>query len=418
MPDFTKKLAMQYDSEDPLATYRTQFFIPQHQDKDVVYLTGNSLGLQPRNTLEALKVELEDWAQLGVEAHFNGKNPWMHYHKFLSPGLAYILGAQENEVVAMNRLTVNLHLMFASFYKPTKKRYKVLMESGAFPSDMYVLESQAKLHQLDYKEVLIEAAPRKNEYHHRTEDILQLIEEHKESLAMVFLPGVQYYTGQVFGIQKITEKAHDVGAVVGFDLAHAVGNIELKLHEWNVDWAAWCSYKYLNSGPGNISGVFIHQKHVSNTKMPRLAGWWGQIESERFEMKKGFKPEAGAAGWQLSNAPILGMAVHKVALDMFVSARMNILIEKRKKMTDFLASALLSCSEKNPKLNFKIITPKERGAQISVLTGSEGKALYNFLSENGVVVDWREPNVIRMAPVPLYNSFEDIWRTTDVLLRF
>lgn len=416
--ELTQEFAKNLDTQDLLASYRKKFFIPRHGGKDVIYLTGNSLGLQPKNTHQAIKTELDDWANMGVEGHFQGKNPWMHYHKFLNPGLTHILGANENEVVAMNGLTVNLHLMFTSFYKPTKKRYKVLMESGAFPSDMYVLETQAKHHQLDYEDVLIEVKPRDDEHHHRTEDIIALIELHKEDLAMVFLPGVQYYTGQVFDIEKITQKAHEVGAIAGFDLAHAAGNIKLKLHDWQVDWASWCSYKYLNSGPGNVSGVFIHEKHVKNKEMPRLAGWWGQLESERFKMNKGFNPEPGAAGWQLSNAPIFGMAVHKVSLDIFSQIKMDTLVNKRDMLTSYLDFVLTYCAQNNPKLNFQIITPKSRAAQLSILTGHEGKDLYKYLNKNGVISDWREPNVIRMAPVPLYNSFEDIWRLAQILLKF
>ncbi len=411
----TLAFAQKMDSQDPLASYRDEFYIPQHNGQPVVYLTGNSLGLQPKSALNALKVELDDWAKYGVEGHFEGTNPWLKYHSFLTENAAKLVGAKPIEVVVMNNLTVNLHLMMVSFYRPTKERYKIIMEAGAFPSDQYAMESQAKWHGFNYEDAVIEVSPRKGEYHLRTEDILETIKMHGQQTALVMFSGVQYYTGQAFDIKAITEAAHAQGAYAGFDLAHAAGNLVLQLNEWDVDFAVWCSYKYLNSGPGSVSGVFVHEKHANNNNIPRFAGWWGHKEEVRFKMEKGFIPEAGAAGWQLSNAPVFSMAIHKASLAMFSKAGMEALNEKSKPLNAYLEFVLLEAAKENNLLHFKIITPKDRGCQLSILTGDEGKDLFNYLSENGVIADWREPNVIRMAPVPMYNSYEDIFKLGALL---
>ncbi len=420
--------AQQLDKADPLSGYRQRFYFPKHNGKNVLYFTGNSLGLQPHGVEKALRRELKQWREHGVEGHFRGEMPWMHYHKFLQPQSARLVGALESEVVVMNTLTTNLHLLMASFYRPTKQRYKIVMEAGAFPSDMYAMETQARWHGFDPAEAVVEVSPRAGEETLRTEDIIATIEQHGESVAVVMFSGVNYYTGQFFDLKKITEKAHSVGAYAGFDLAHAAGNLPLKLHDWGVDFACWCSYKYLNSGPGGPSGIFVHERHGNDPSLPRFGGWWGHDESSRFQMKKGFIPMPGAAGWQLSNAQIFSMAAHKVSLDMFDEVGMEALREKSLQMTAYLeflienvnvvGSAQLVVGSQP---RFNIITPKnpdERGAQLSILTGNEGKKLFDYLTENGVIADWREPNVIRVAPVPLYNSFKDCWRLADLLGKF
>ncbi|MFT5723641.1 MAG: kynureninase [Bacteroidia bacterium] len=412
------EFALKMDQNDPLNAYRSRFFIPQHNGKDSIYLTGNSLGLQPRNVMEKIKQELDDWAKFGVDGHFEGKNPWFYYHKFFSESAAKIVGANPKEVVIMNNLTVNLHLMMVSFYRPTATRFKIIMEGGAFPSDQYAMESQARFHGFKYEDAVIEVVPRPGEYALRTEDILSTIEEHGSSVATVMFSGVQYYTGQAFDMKAIAAKAHEVGATAGFDLAHAAGNLDLKLHDWDVDFAVWCSYKYLNSGPGGVSGAFVHEKHADNPDLPRFAGWWGHNESERFLMKKGFIPENGAAGWQLSNAPILSMAVHRASLDIFDEVTMADLNKKSVPLNLYLQYVVEEAAKSNDKLSFEIITPEERGCQLSVLTGEHGKALFDHLTAQGVIADWREPNVIRMAPVPLYNSFEDIYQFGQILKNF
>lgn len=412
--------AQELDKNDVLAAFRDEFFIPEINGKPCFYFTGNSLGLQPKAAEAALKTELQDWKNLGVEGHFHGTNPWFHYHKFLTQQTANVVGALPEEVVVMNQLTSNLHFLFVSFYRPTAKKYKILMEVSAFPSDMYLVESQVKFHGYQPDDAIIELKPRAGEHTLRNEDILNAIEEHRNELALVFFSGVQYYTGQVFNIKSIAEKAKEHQITVGFDLAHAAGNIELKLHEWEVDFAAWCSYKYLNSGPGSVAGAFIHQKHDNNTDLPRFAGWWGQKEDERFKMLKGFNPENGAAGWQLSNAPVLSMCVHKVALDIFEKAGMPNLIKKAHLLNAFLQFVIEDAIKSNLKIQLNIITPPfpERSCQISLLTDQNGKQLFDYLTLNGVVADWRNPNVIRIAPVPLYNSFEDVYQLGQLLKNY
>jgi kynureninase len=413
----TRNFAQQLDLQDELRSFRSEFYFPQHEGNDVIYLTGNSLGLQPKSAMAALQTELNDWAKFGVEGHFQGTNPWFHYHKFFSESAANVVGALPSEVVVMNNLTVNLHLMMVSFYRPTKERYKIIMEAGAFPSDQYAMESQVKFHGYRYEDAVIEVSPRVGEYALRTEDILEVIENNRDSVALVMFSGVQYYTGQAFDIEAITKAAHAAGAIAGFDLAHAAGNLKLNLHDWQVDFAVWCSYKYLNSGPGGVSGVFVHEKHGENPDLPRFAGWWGHREDVRFKMQKGFIPEKGAAGWQLSNAPVLSMAVHKASLEIFDRAGMDRLVAKSKLLSGYLEFVLKDVSVRNDSISLTVITPSERGCQLSVLAGSNARKLFDYLTQNGVVADWREPEVIRMAPVPLYNSFEDIYRLGEMILK-
>jgi len=414
----TLEFAQNADAQDSLKQYRDEFFFPQHNGENVIYFTGNSLGLQPKSVIGKIKVELDDWAKYGVEGHFDGTNPWFHYHKFFNESAARVVGAKPEEVVVMNNLTVNLHLMMVSFYQPKGERYKIIMEGGAFPSDQYAMESQVKFHGYEYDDAVIEVKPRTGEHHLRTEDILSVIEENKDSVALVMFSGVQYYTGQAFDMEMITAKAHQVGALAGFDLAHAAGNLVLKLHDWDVDFAVWCSYKYMNSGPGGVSGAFVHERHAKNPDLPRFAGWWGHSEDERFLMKRGFIPEYGAAGWQLSNAPVMTMAVHRASLDMFDQVSMNQLFSKGLNLNGYLQYVIEDAARSNDKLSFQIITPEERGCQLSVLTGDNGKELFDYLTEHGVIADWREPNVIRMAPVPFYNSFEEIYKFGQILKSF
>lgn len=410
--------AKSMDQKDPLAHYRDQFHIPKVNGEECIYLTGNSLGLQPKTARAALEQEMKDWEELGVEGHFHGKNPWFHYHKFLTDKTARLVGAKPIEVVVMNNLTVNLHLLMASFYRPTADRFKIIVEAGAFPSDQYAVESQARYHGFDPAEAVIDIHPREGEYSLRTEDIVATINEHGNSVALVMLSGVQYYTGQAFDIPAITKAAHDVGAFAGWDLAHAAGNLPLKLHDWGVDFAAWCSYKYLNSGPGSVSGVFVAEKYSTDPAFPRFAGWWGYKESDRFLMKKGYIAEPGAQGWQLSNAPVFTMAVHNASLEMFDEVGMDSLHEKAVQLNAFLEFVIKDASAKNDQLEINIITPEERGCQLSMLTSSNGKNIFDYLTQNGVIADWREPNVIRIAAVPFYNSFEDAYRFGELLANY
>lgn len=385
--------------------YRERFHIPVQQStqKPYIYFCGNSLGLQPKGVLEAIQQELDDWANLGVEGHFHGKNPWAKYHEFFSEKAARLVGAKPAEVVMMNNLTVNLHLMMVSFYRPNPKRYKIIIEGGAFPSDQYAVKSQILFHGYKVENTLIELVPRKNEHTLRTEDIVQAIYDAGDSLALVMLGGVNYYTGQAFDMETITRAAHAVGAVAGFDLAHAAGNLVLQLHDWDVDFAVWCTYKYLNSGPGAVSGCFVHEKYGNNPELPRFAGWWGHDEKTRFLMGPDFIPMFGAAGWQLSNAPVMNMVAHKVSLDIFDEATMPALRKKSEEMIQFLLERIQN--------DVEIITPhelKDRGCQTSIRVGKQGKAIFQKLSDAGVIADWREPDVIRIAPVPLYNTMEEI----------
>lgn len=407
--------AKRLDREDPLRSLRNQFHLPTHKGKPAIYFTGNSLGLQPKNTKRYLMEELEDWGRLGVEGHLHARRPWLHYHKFSKKSLAKLAGAKPTEVVAMNQLTVNLHLMMVTFYRPTKARYKILTEAGAFSSDQYTLESQLSFHGLTTEQALVELAPRPGEFTLRTEDILSAIEEQGENLALVIFGGVQYYTGQFFDIRKIVQTGHRVGAMVGFDLAHAIGNVPLSLHQHEVDFAVWCSYKYLNSGPGAIAGAFVHERHGKQLRLPRFAGWWGHDEKVRFQMKKGFIPMEGIDGWQLSNVPIFQSAAHLAALEIFQKVTVRALRKKSVGLTGFL-EFLLSDFDPTGK-SYRIITPQnpaERGCQLSILVKSNDKTVFNRISKEGVYADWREPDVIRVAPVPLYNTFEEVFRFAEI----
>lgn len=416
--EFSRAYAQQLDTNDSLKSFRNEFFIPKVNGKTSVYLTGNSLGCQPKAAATALQNELNDWAKYGVEGHFHAQLPWVKYHEFFAEPLAELVGAKTTEVVAMNGLTTNVHLLLVSFYRPTAKRYKILCEAKAFPSDQYALESQVKFHGFQPNDALLEIEPRESEHTLNEEDILNAIEQHHDELALVFFGGVNYYTGQVFDMQKIAAKAKQYGITVGFDLAHGVGNIPMQLHNWQVDFAAWCSYKYLNSGPGSVSGIFVHEQHHTNTELPRFAGWWGHNKTERFKMEKGFQPIPTAEAWQLSNAPVLAMAVHLESLKIFQRAGIHNLRAKSEQLTSYLEYCIQQVSEISNKVNFEVITPKnvnQRGCQLSILTHGSGKVLFDVLTKNGVIADWREPNVIRIAPVPLYNSFEDAYDFAAIL---
>ncbi|MFN5845672.1 MAG: kynureninase [Flavobacteriia bacterium] len=407
----TLSFAQLLDADDPLRSFREKFLFPTFHQKTVRYFTGNSLGLQPKAARTYIEEELDAWAKYGVEGHFMAKRPWFAYHENLTDKAAKIVGALPVEVVVTHSLTTNLHLLMVSFYRPEGARTKILCEAKAFPSDQYALESQIKFHGLNVKENLVELSPREGEQLIRDEDVLDKIEELGDELALVMIGGVNYYTGQLFDMEAITNAGHKAGAIVGFDLAHAAGNINLKLHDWGVDFAAWCGYKYLNSSPGGVSGMFVHERHAYKPELPRFAGWWGYDKDTRFLMEPGFNPMKGAEGWQLSNAPVLGMAAHLASLDIFEEAGMDRIGAKRDLMTAFLEFVIDDISEKNKdRVSFELITPRDqtkRGAQLSIMAKGQGKALFDALANEGVVADWREPNVIRVAPAPLYNSFED-----------
>jgi len=416
MPAFEATLAyaQSLDATDTLYPFRERFYFPQHNGKDVYYFCGNSLGLQPKSVSFLMEKELRDWAKFGVEGHFNARNPWFSYHHLFSDRLAKLVGAKKEEVVAMNSLTVNLHLLMMSFYRPSQDRYKILMEAGAFPSDQYTVETQVRMHGYEPNDAIIEIAPRDNEHTIREEDIITAIENAGSSLALVMIGGVNYYTGQYFNLQHITACAHKVGAYAGYDLAHAIGNVALRLHDWAVDFACWCSYKYLNSGPGAVGGAFVHEHHGDNPKLLRLGGWWGNDERTRFKMQKGFVPQKGAASWQMSNAPVFNMVAHDASLDIFDKAGIVALREKSEKLTAYMEFLLHQLSA----LSFNIITPSnptQRGCQLSLLFNENGRGIFEKLTQNGVIADWREPNVIRIAPVPLYNTFEDCYRFYEIL---
>ncbi len=415
--DTTLHFAITKDKEDSLKNFRSQFYFPQHNNKDTIYFCGNSLGLQPKNVSAAIQQELDDWKNLAIDGYLHAKNPWLYYqHNFCKP-LSKIVGCLEHEVTVMNTLTVNLHLMLFSFYHPTKHRYKIMMEAGAFPSDQYAIETQLKFYGLNPEEAIIEVSPREGEKIIRDEDILDLIEKNKDSLALVLFGGINYYTGQVFDMKKITAAAHKAGAVAGFDLAHAAGNIFLQLHDWNVDFAVWCSYKYLNGGPGAVGGAYIHNRYTKDAEHIRMAGWWGNDEKTRFEMKKGFIPKHDASGWNVSTAQVFNMVSLKASLELFEKTNMEALRNKSIGLTSFLEFLL----SKLTNINFEIITPAEtemRGAQLSLFFKENGKAIHQKMIESGVVVDYREPGVIRVAPAPLYNSFEDVYVFYEILKNF
>lgn len=414
--EYSEQFAREMDANDALAGFRDQFYFPQINGKRAIYLCGNSLGLQPKTARKNLERELENWAAMGVDGHFHGEDAWFYAKQKSKPALAGIVGAHEHEVVAMNNLSVNLHLLMVSFYRPTKARYKIIVEAGAFPSDQYMLESQVRFHGFDPSEAIIELAPAEGQHVLSTQKILETIREHGDQLVLVNMAGLQYYTGQLFDMKSITAAAHEVGAYAGFDLAHAVGNAPLSLHDWNVDFATWCSYKYLNSGPGNVSGIFVHERFADREDIPRFAGWWGHDQEQRFKMEKGFRPMHGADGWQLSNPDILGLAVHQASLDIFEEAGLGNLRAKSEKLTGYLEYLIGKISGKSGVL--EIITPKnpsERGCQLSLLIHRGGKAVFDEWYNQGVVGDWRNPNVIRLAPTPLYNSFLDVFRFAQIL---
>ncbi len=414
----SRDFAQRLDKEDPLKDFRPRFFIPKYMGNDSIYFTGNSLGLQPKIVKDYIQIELDDWAAFAVEAHFSARNPWMPYHEIFSDQLPKIVGALREEVVVMNQLTVNLHLLMVTFYRPTKKRYKIICEAKAFPSDQYAMESQVKYHGFNPDDAIIEVAPRKGEYNIRTEDIITAIQENRKETSLVLFGGVNYYTGQLLDIKSITQAAHEANIYAGFDLAHAVGNVPLHLHDWNVDFACWCSYKYLNSGPGGVAGVYLHQKHAANLALPRFAGWWGYTKETRFQMEKGFSAIPTAEGWQISNAPVLSMAAHKASLDIFDEAGMDNLIGKSKLLSAYSFFIIDQINSKYEKKVIEIITPRnenERGCQLSLFMLQRGKEIFDALKEQGVIADWREPNVIRIAPVPLYNQFEEIWKFGNII---
>lgn len=416
---FDYKLGIEYalkqDQNDELKSYRNQFHIPKDKNgKELIYMTGNSLGLQPKSTKSYINQELEDWANLGVEGHTHGKTPWLQYHEFLTESMAKVVGAKPIEVVVMNTLTANLHFMMVSFYKPSKTRYKILIESDAFPSDKYAVESQLRHHGFDDKEGLILWKPRKGEELLRFEDLEDILKEQGNDIELIMIGGVNYYTGQFFDLRRITQLGHRYGCMVGFDCAHGAGNVPLNLHESGADFAVWCTYKYLNSGPGSLAGCFVHERHAYNKDLNRFTGWWSHNKKTRFNMRGEFNQLPGAEGWQLSNPPILSMAAIKASLDVFNDVGIENLIKKARKLTGYFEFLLKQLGEDT----IKIITPSnpnERGCQLSIQVKNADKGLHVKLTEAGVISDWREPDVIRCAPVPLYNSFEDVYQLVEKL---
>ncbi len=409
------EFAKELDQNDPLASYREQFHIPKDKHGNVlIYLCGNSLGLQPKTTKNYINQELEDWANLGVEGHTEAKNPWLSYHEFLTESMAHVVGAKPIEVVTMNTLTANLHFMMVSFYKPTKSRYKILIEADAFPSDKYAVESQLRHHGFDDKDGLVLWKARKGEELARYEDLEAIMENQGDEIALVMIGGVNYYTGQFFDLKRITKLGHKYGCMVGFDCAHGAGNVELNLHDSGADFAVWCTYKYLNSGPGSLAGAFVHERHAHDKNLNRFTGWWSHNKQTRFKMRDEFDQLSGAEGWQLSNPPILSLAAIRASLDIFNAIGIKKLNDKSRKLTGYFEFLLNELGNDA----IRIITPsnpKERGCQLSIQVKNADKALHRKLTEAGVITDWREPDVIRCAPVPLYNSFEDVFRTVEKL---
>lgn len=414
----TREFALELDSKDELSVFRDEFFFPKHNGKNVIYFTGNSLGLQSKRSRKYVDEVMDDWASLAVEGHFHANKPWWDYHERFAHPLGKLVGAKPSEITVMNTLTVNLHLLMVSFYRPTKTRYKIICEEKAFPSDQYMFQSQVHFHGFKSEDAIVEVKRREGEHTIRLEDILDKIDEVGDALALVLFGGVNYYTGQVFDMKSITAAGHNVGAMVGFDLAHAAGNVELELHDWNVDFAVWCSYKYMNSGPGNASGCFIHEKHHDNKNIPRFAGWWAQKKERRFLMEQSFDPIVGADGWQVSNLPILSLAPYLASVELFAEVGMEKLIRKRNSITAYLEFVLQQIDAEIEGAKFEIITPnnqEERACQLSVYLHGQGKSLFDFLMKNGVIVDWREPNVIRLAPTPFYCSYTDIYEFGQLL---
>jgi kynureninase len=409
--------AQQKDRDDSLQAFRSQFYFPQHHNRDAIYFCGNSLGLQPRNVEMAINQELKDWQNLAVAGFREAKNPWLFYQQYFCTPLSKIAGCYEHELTVMNSLTVNLHLMMLSFYHPTKEKYKIIMEAGAFPSDQYAVETQVLFYGLDPTKSIIEIHPRPGKKTIEEEDILTTIDQHKDSAAVLLLGGINYYSGQLFDIRKITEAAHKAGLLAGFDLAHVIGNVPLELHDWDVDFAVWCSYKYLNGGPGAVGGVYIHEKYSRDKSHKRLGGWWGNHESTRFKMEKGFFPKADASGWNQSTAQVFNMVSLKASLELFEAAGMKKLREKSCELTGYLLFLL----DRLKNIQFEVITPKEpdrRGAQLSLFFKEKGNEIHQKMIDAGIVVDYREPGVIRVAPAPLYNSFEDVYSFFKILEMF
>jgi len=420
----TREFAQRLDAQDELFKYREEFLFPKVNGKNVIYFTGNSLGLQPKRAQSYVDEVMSDWAKLAVEGHFYADKPWWDYHERFAAPLSGIVGAKPSEITVMNTLTINLHLMMVSFYRPTAKKYKIICEEKAFPSDQYMFQSQAKFHSqylgINPNDIIVEIKRRDGEHNIRLEDILAKIEEVGDELALVLIGGVNYYTGQVFDMKTITAAAQKTGAYVGWDLAHAAGNIELLLHDWNVDFACWCSYKYMNSGPGNASGCFVHERHHGDKDLPRFAGWWGHNKERRFKMEPDFDPVHGADGWQISNLPILSLAPYLASVEMFAEVGMTKLIKKRNLLTAYLEFILHEIDKEIDGTEFEIITPQnqeERACQLSVYLHGQGRSLFEYLMKNGVITDWREPNVIRLAPAPFYSSFEDMYEFGQILKR-
>lgn len=414
----TREFAQSLDAQDELRKYRDEFHFPHVNGKQVIYFTGNSLGLQPKRTKSYVDEVMSDWANLAVEGHFYSDKPWWDYQERFAVPLSDIVGAKPTEVGVMNTLTVNLHLLMVSFYNPTPHKYKIICEEKAFPSDQYMFQSQVKFHGFDPKDAIVEIKRREGEANIRLEDVLAKIEEVGSELALVLIGGVNYYTGQVFDMKTITAAGQKHGAYVGWDLAHAAGNIKLELHDWNVDFAAWCSYKYMNSGPGNASGFFVHEKHHNDKELKRFAGWYGHNKERRFKMEPDFDPVHGADGWQISNLPILSLAPYLASVEMFAEVGMDKLIAKRNLITSYLEFVLHEIDKELEGADFEILTPsnqEERGCQLSVYLHGQGRELFDKLMKNGVITDWREPNVIRLAPAPFYCSFEDMYEFGQIL---
>ena len=409
--DFAKQL----DQEDPISYLRNEFHIPRDKDgKEWLYFTGNSLGLQPKITSKYIEQELDDWANFGVEGHFEAKNPWLSYHELLTDTMAKVVGAKPIEVVVMNTLTTNLHLLMVSFYQPSKTKYKIIIESDAFPSDRYAVQSQLSFHGFDPEEALIEWKPKEGKELLELEDLKSILDSQGDEVALLLIGGVNYYTGQYLDIKKIAELGHAKKCMVGIDLAHGAGNIQPNLHDSSIDFAAWCTYKYLNSGPGSLSGLFVHEKHAQRKDLPRFAGWWNHNKETRFNMRQPFDVMEGAEGWQLSNPPILSMAAIKASLDIFEKVGMDVLVKKSKKLTGFFEYLVNEIASDT----IEIITPtnpNERGCQLSLQVKNADKNLHKKLTENNIITDWREPDVIRCAPVPMYTSFEDVYHMVTIL---
>ncbi|MEL4456221.1 kynureninase [Lutimonas vermicola] len=411
----TEEFALMMDNSDPLKKYRNEFYFPKHSNgEEALYLCGNSLGLQPKSARDYIEAVLDDWRNLGVKGHFEGAHPFTTYHESLGEQMARIVGAKKEEVVAMNSLTVNLHLMMVSFYRPEKDRFKILIEKNAFPSDQYAVKSQLEFHGYDPQTALLELEPRAGEDILRTEDILELIKNKGKEIALIMIGGLNYYTGQAFEMEKITQAGHHMGCTVGFDLAHGAGNLNLSLHDWGVDFAVWCTYKYMNSGPGGIAGCFVHERHIKRKDLPRFAGWWGHDKATRFLMDDTFVPIEGAEGWQMSNETVLSMAALKASLEIFEEVGMKALVGKSRLLTGYLEFLINSLGSER----IQIITPKQpdaRGAQLSIRVLNSDRSLFRAISDRGVIADWREPDVIRIAPAPLYNSYKDVFDFVQIL---